>query len=1051
MVSIICRTMGRHELCDALESAANQSYSPIEIILVDAACLGFDSYREQCAGKLVQIVHSNTSLTRPQAANLGISHAQGDFLLFLDEDDWISHDHVEHLVNFLTAQDEVLAAYSGAQKTDPSGRQLLTKFGRPYSFQVLMRENYIPIHSMLFDQSLIDKGCCFDENFLIFEDWDFWLQISEHTQFAYVDHCTAFYRAGGQSNTADFDDLYLRFDSSHEVGRARSAIYDKWLKRWSGRSLNRTFGEIQHELDRNTEQISTLEQGISNQINRVKQADKQLKESQLEHQKTKNTLSFAINKLQITNTSLHSTVTELRRNLESVLTSRSWRMTRVYRSMGRLLASISGKSLPKPLSVELLNNVSIPSPNVNSTASGELLVKEKPHKNTMLTSNSSSEQVKAAFDYDARKRLVKFLDSKINIVIPSKEKPVLSVIIVLFNQARLSLLCLQALIENADIPYELIIVDNASSDDTVLLLDRINNVKLIRNHENLGFVKAVNQGATRVETEYIVLLNNDAFIEPGAFSAALRTLQEEPNAGAVGGRIHSLDGKLQEAGSIIWRDGSCIGYGRGECPEDGAYRFRRDVDYCSGAFLMFTAKEFVNSGGFDENFSPAYFEETDFCLRLRLQGLRVIYEPLAIIRHYEFASLSDTNSVNRLQSKNQKYFYRKHTDFLTKQRESNARQVLHARTANKFHNLLIIDDVVPHSSMGSGYPRSRCIVKLLSTLPINITFYPLVYPVDNWDAVYRTIPSNVEVVLNKGISGLNDFLTERAGFYQYVMISRATNMSIFSKVYQSLPEQARNFKMVYDAEAVLAGREVLRRQVQGERLSEQEVSEAYSKELSLSDKASTVIAVSAAEEKLFRDYGHNRTVVLGHGIRPKEYQATPSNRNGLLFVGSLKHENSPNVDSVLWFSCNVFPLIEKEIPEIDLQIVGATGAQSLATVERQNIVFKGRLEEICDMYRSCRIFIAPTRFAAGIPHKVHEAAANGIPAIVTSLLAAQLGWKHEQEILVADSPDRFAEECIRLYRDTELWKSLVTTAQASVRRDCSESRFKNTLRKIFEL
>ena len=124
----------------------------------------------------------------------------------------------------------------------------------------------------------------------------------------------------------------------------------------------------------------------------------------------------------------------------------------------------------------------------------------------------------------------------------------------------------------------------------------------------------------------------------------------------------------------------------------------------------------------------------------------------------------------------------------------------------------------------------------------------------------------------------------------------------------------------------------------------------------------------------------------------KEFSA----REGILFVGALRDEGSPNVDSILWFIVNVLPLIEKEIPDINLYIVGDKGAQSLASIEKTNVSFLGRLENLKEIYNNCRVFIAPTRFAAGIPHKVHEATAMGIPSVTTPLLAEQLDWQHEK-------------------------------------------------------
>jgi len=1028
LVSIICRTMGRPELKQALAAAAGQTHAPLEIILVDAAARGGAACQKDSAGVPATLALPDAPLTRPAAANFGLDRAQGEYLLFLDEDDWLAPDHIEHLLAFLENQRKVRAAYSSTRKTDAAGQATIQTFAQPFDRLLLMRDNYIPIHSMLFARSLLDgAGCRFDESFAIYEDWDFWLQLSERGDFRHIDHCTAFYRAGGASGTGDLDDHLRRFDSDHNLGKARAAVYNKWLKRWSGGQLNALLGEGQRELAQSAARIAELGRELENLAAAKRNTEQQLAEARLSLTKMEARLQAA-----------NAELVETARHLQNLLGSRSWKMTHPYRALGRWFASLSGKTPPPPLSLESLR---LP---------GKAPHLQSPHHNGAWRRPESA-QAKAAFDREARQTLAGFLASGKKLSVPAVETPALSVLLVFFNQAQLSLLCLQALIENADVPFELIIVDNASSDETGELLDRLENIKLIRNDENLGFVKAVNQGAALAGADHLLLLNNDAFIEPGALGAALETLREEVDAGAVGGRIQTLDGRLQEAGNIIWRDGSCAGYGRGGNPEDGEFRFRRDVDYCSGAFLLFATALFKELGGFDEDFAPAYYEESDFCLRLRQRGLRTIYEPRAVLRHYEFASTGGIEAATAQQNKNRERFRQKHHEFLQGQPEANPKRSLFARTANRWPNVLIIDDMVPDASFGSGYPRCKYIVNQLSKFPVNLTFYPLIFPNEDWGAVYQTIPENIEVILNKGISGLADFLIERSGFYKHVMISRATNMKIFNETFGFLPNLARKFEIIYDAEAIISGRDILQRELHGEYFSDEKKSEIFSKELSLADNASVIVTVSSAEEELFQKHRDARTVVLGHGITPKKNSTPFNNRHGILFVGSLRHESSPNVDSLQWFAHNVLPFLEKEISTVDLQVVGELGAHSLVTIEKKNIHFQGRLESLDELYRSCRIFIAPTRFAAGIPHKVHEAAANGIPSVVTPLLATQLGWQHEGEVLVAKEPEQFALACIRLYQDKDLWNSLVKSAREAVLRDCSEERVKDALLNIFGL
>ncbi|MDX1643887.1 MAG: glycosyltransferase, partial [Thermoanaerobaculia bacterium] len=317
---------------------------------------------------------------------------------------------------------------------------------------------------------------------------------------------------------------------------------------------------------------------------------------------------------------------------------------------------------------------------------------------------------KAEFTSARAEELGAFLAGEERLRLDAASEPKVSVVLVLYNRADMTLGCLRTVAAEVDVPYEVVVVDNASSDETPALLDRIDGVKVLSNAENRGFVEAANQAARGANGEYLLLLNNDAELERGSVHAALEVFDREPEVGAVGGMILRLDGRLQEAGSIVWSDGSCLGYGRGDAPGHPAYMFRRDVDFCSGAFLLTPQQIFQDLGGFDERFSPAYYEETDYCLRLRERGLRTVYEPRARIRHYEFASFDSAERAVALQARNHAKFAAKHRERLSGQLPPDPANLHRARTPGNAPRVLYIDDRVPHTSLGSGFPRANRVV-----------------------------------------------------------------------------------------------------------------------------------------------------------------------------------------------------------------------------------------------------------------------------------------------------------------------------------------------------
>lgn len=660
-----------------------------------------------------------------------------------------------------------------------------------------------------------------------------------------------------------------------------------------------------------------------------------------------------------------------------------------------------------------------------------------------------TEDYKQAYRRDAEQQLAQFLASDERLDFTPGKECRLSILLVLYNQAPLTLLCLKSLLQHGDVPCQLVLIDNRSTDETDQLLARIDGATIVRNEDNRGFLLAVNQGVELAHCPYLLLLNNDAIIEPGALGQALATLESDPGIGAVGARISLLDGSLQEAGSIIWSDGACLGYGRGDNPDAPPYRFRRDVDYCSGAFLLLRRQQFLDLGGFDEDYAPAYYEESDFCIRLWENGYRVVYEPRARITHYEFASADGFKGASELQQRNRNKLCAKRDDYLAGKFANDPANVMAARIANSRPRVLVIDDRVPYPSLGAGYPRCAHLLRSLDAMGLNVTFFPMLFPSDDWQQVYDCLPSGIEVMLDVGQAQLATFLAERQGLYDYIMVSREHNMAAFNRITAGKPELLADATLIYDAEAVSAPREVLRRRLLGEQISDSELDAAIRAEVELARDAQHIVAVSEREADYFRRFGFEQLTVLGHQLPNKAGSRPFAQRQGLLFVGALRDEGSPNVDSLLWFLINVLPLIEKEMPDISLTIVGDNSAPSLASLEKDNVQFTGRIDSITPMYERSKVFIAPTRFAAGIPHKVHEAASRGLPSVTTSLLATQLGWQDGEQLLAADSPQQFAQQCLRLLRDEALWTAVRDKGLAAVSADCSVQKFNEGLGRLF--
>ena len=240
---MLCRSINRAELAEALLSVEKQTYSNIEIILVDATGKGLDRHKSLALHTTVREVSGGAPWNRPAAANIALQAAQGAYLIFLDEDDWIAPQHIAMLVECLEQDSAIGVAYSSTQKTTPAGALSNDTFRIPFDPARLRRDNFIPIHSALFRRTLLTRGCQFDESLDIFEDWDFWLQIAQLMPFCHIDEVTAFYRQGGESNTASKDPS-SRYRSGDIIAEARIRVFTKWLPIWTGEQLNQTLGSL---------------------------------------------------------------------------------------------------------------------------------------------------------------------------------------------------------------------------------------------------------------------------------------------------------------------------------------------------------------------------------------------------------------------------------------------------------------------------------------------------------------------------------------------------------------------------------------------------------------------------------------------------------------------------------------------------------------------------------------------------------------------------------------------------------------------------------------
>ena len=606
--------------------------------------------------------------------------------------------------------------------------------------------------------------------------------------------------------------------------------------------------------------------------------------------------------------------------------------------------------------------------------------------------------------------------------LPPCHNPTVSIIIPVYNQVEATLSCLKSILkETSGINYEVIIVDDNSSGHTARCLERVKGLHVLTHDFNTGFLPSCNEAAATARGEYLLFLNNDTEVTNDWLTAMLRVFKQRSDAGLVGAKLVYPDGRLQEAGGIMWRDASGVNVGKGDHSDKPEYNFLREVDYCSGACILIRKDLFDTLGGFDPLYAPAYYEDVDLAFKVRKAGKKVYYQPHSTIIHHEgLTSGTDTaRGAKSYQVVNQGKFRSKWARALSQHTDGGADRVRLAKQRGVTKRALVVDARVLCPDQDAGSLRMLKILEILQQCGFQVTFAPhnaqRLSPYTE-----RMQEMGIECLYDPFFGNFDALFLERATEFDVIILSRAeTAEKVFPKCKEYAPETPVIFDTV-DLHFLRGQREA---KLTNDETKWKHASDMETLELTLGAASDAVIVVSTEEARILKEKLPGKRIAVISMIHEVQRVIPPfSDRRDFLFVGGFEH--TPNVDAMLWFCSKIMPHVLEQLPEAKLHIIGSKITESIRLLADEHIIIHGYVERIEPFLESSLLSVAPLRYGAGVKGKITQSMSFGVPVVSTTIGAEGMHLTHGENILVADTPCQFAQFIIQLHREPALWKRL---------------------------
>jgi len=629
----------------------------------------------------------------------------------------------------------------------------------------------------------------------------------------------------------------------------------------------------------------------------------------------------------------------------------------------------------------------------------------------------------------------------------TSKEPLVSIIIPVHNHIVTTMKLLNQFRINEDSSnYEIIVVDDASTDSTQKTLSKIRGIKVLTHLNNVGYLRATNSAVQYCEGKYICLLNNDTVPQNGWLDALVRTLNSDPKIAIAGSMLLTEDGKVAEAGSQIFQNHEIWNLGRLAEIRNKLFSFTREVEYCSAAAILVDGVFFRSLNGFDERYIPAYYEDADLAITAWSQGRKVVYVHDSYVYHIEGVSHGrDTSQgLKAYQLLNKEKFWDKWEKTIDLPWTQDEVPRFEADRDSK-GIVVFMDNFVPSLTSSAGASRAYNIIEALRLLK----FHVIVIPNNPLCEIL-----NREQLRRKGVEVYQSYdealgnLKMRTKRIEYFWISR---VDVFEVAFPRVGVDFPGVPVFFDTVDLHHLRDQRNIALLGKQAALYD-SDIKKVELSACVSADAVIVVSEYEKEYLTQ--HNKALKVHKLFMPHNSASQSFRVQGgefILFVGNFDH--TPNVDGVEWLIDEILmKALDENSDPVRLKIVGKGLPDSvLQKIDGIKIQYDGWQESLDYYYANARIVVVPIRFGAGKKGKLGEAVMHDCPIITTSIGVEGYPLQNEIDCLIADTTEEFANAISRLWSSPELASQIASSSKSKISEEDSLESFVASVEEILEI